>query len=45
MLQFLLGLVVGFGLHYAILCTRSGQNACKKCWDWCNVKKNAKKKK
>ena len=39
MLEFLLGFIVGFVFHYGILCTKPGQDACKKCWDWCQLKK------
>ena len=42
MLKFLLGFIVGFVFHYGILCTKRGQDACKQCWEWCQLKKKKK---
>jgi len=40
---FIVGLILGFVLHYAVCCTRTGQDACKKCFDFVQLKSKLKK--
>tara|TARA_R100000656_G_scaffold115715_1_gene88307 strand:- start:231 stop:410 length:180 start_codon:yes stop_codon:yes gene_type:complete len=40
---FVVGFVLGFGAHYAVCCTKSGQDACKKCFDFVQLKSKLKK--
>ncbi len=40
---FIVGFVLGFGAHYAVCCTRTGQDACKKCFDFVQLKSKLKK--
>lgn len=41
MTGFIVGFMLGFSFHYALWCTKPGQNACKKCFDFFN--KSSKK--
>jgi hypothetical protein len=43
MIEFIIGLVLGFGLHYAIFCSKDLKNKCVKCYDFMLLKKKVVK--
>jgi len=40
---FIVGFVLGFGAHYAVCCTRTGQDVCMKCFNFIQLKSKLKK--
>jgi len=43
MVGFIIGLVLGFGLHYAIFCSKDLKDKCVKCYDFMLLKKKVVK--
>jgi len=43
MIGFIVGLVLGFGLHYAIFCSEDLKGRCVKCYNFMKLKKKVVK--
>ena len=39
MVGFIIGLILGFSLHYALFCVDDIKDKCVKCYDFLNLKK------